>query len=242
MEGEKKAKPRIIVCVPGQQFSGWFLDCWTSLFGKLLIHGFQTVLSREYTCTLPVVRHRCLGVSGKGGKRQSPFNGEYDYILWIDSDQTFTFDHFMVLYANMQMNPDIKVCSGYYAYNDMTGYALGYFEEEDKEYKHLEFDIRLVERDYMIRARSEKNLVTCDWSGLGFMLIRKGVFESIDYPYFAHPEFMLEKNLDVLGEDLYFGKKLKEAGIPIYVDPRVYLGHIKQRIIGGSLPLEGEQS
>lgn len=223
---EKKLRNnRIVVCIPGRQFSGNFLDCWTQLFGSLLKNGFQVKLSREYTCTLPIVRHKCLGVSGFGPRRKTLFNGEYDYILWIDSDQIFLPKHFEYLYADAEGG--LEVVSGYYNYADLSGCALGWIEGDD--FKHVTRETG----ELMKKAKDENRLVACDWVGMGFMLIKKGVFERIDYPYFAHPEQLMQEGtfLDVLGEDLYFGKKLKDAGIPIHVDPRVRVGHEKMTIL-----------
>jgi GT2 family glycosyltransferase len=213
--------------MPGNQFSGAFMDSWTQLFGRLLMRGFQVILSREFVSTLPVVRHRCLQVSGSKGRRQSPFGGQYDYLLWLDSDQVFTEQNFNDCYETLWLEPDKKIVAGYYQYADMSGFAFGWLEGKD-DFKH----ITKGHKEVITRAKEQQCLVEVDWSGMGFMLMKKGVFEEIDYPYFTHPEFLMNTDTpDVLGEDLYFGAKLKAAGIPIYIHPECRIGHEKAVIL-----------
>ena len=44
----------------------------------------------------------CLGADVLRGKDQKPFDGklDYDFIMWIDSDQVFSVNH-LFLYLNM---------------------------------------------------------------------------------------------------------------------------------------------
>jgi len=229
MEKEKiqPTKTRLLVCMPGNQFSGAFIDSWTQLFGRLLMRGFKVVLSREFVSTLPVVRHRCLQASGAKGRRQSPFDGNYDYLLWLDSDQVFTEENFNQCYDTLRFHDEMKIVSGYYQYADMSGFAFGWLEDKD-DFKH----VTKGHKELIEKAKDAQTLIEVDWSGLGFMLMKKGVFEAIDYPFFAHPEFLMDTDHpDVLGEDLYFGAKLKAAGIPIIVNPLCRIGHEKAVIL-----------
>ena len=60
-----------------------------------------------------------------------------------------------------------------------------------------------------------------DAVGLGFILIRKDVFQNIPYPWFKFTD---------LSEDYYFCQKARDAGYKIKVDTRVIPDHISDRL------------
>jgi hypothetical protein len=71
-----------------------------------------------------------------------------------------------------------------------------------------------------------------DWAGMGWMLIQKGVMESIKYPWFGPRFVRVTATLtDTWSEDLSFALAAKEAGYDIWLDPLIRLGHEKVRII-----------
>lgn len=61
--------------------------------------------------------------------------------------------------------------------------------------------------------------------GTGCVLIHRSVFSHIEKPFFKTE--MDTQGLKVLGEDLYFSKKVGEAGIEIWADTDKICGHIK---------------
>ena len=68
-------------------------------------------------------------------------------------------------------------------------------------------------------------LVEVDASGTGCVLYQTKVFQTISPPWF---KFVKDpnKNHDVIGEDIWFCKKAKEAGYKIYVDTDVEVVHL----------------
>lgn len=58
-----------------------------------------------------------------------------------------------------------------------------------------------------------------DGCGCHFLLIRRDVFKFLHMPYFRSPALQG-------GEDFYFSRKLKAAGIPIYLDLTIHTGHL----------------
>lgn len=66
----------------------------------------------------------------------------------------------------------------------------------------------------------EQGLLPVDGFGMACCLIRREVFEKVKPPYFF-PQPMI-------GEDLSFCLRLKEAGIPLYVDTTLQFGHLAQ--------------
>ena len=59
---------------------------------------------------------------------------------------------------------------------------------------------------------------------MGFMLVKKGVFESIEYPFDM-------VDVTTKGEDLVFQIKALEKGFKSYIDPSIILGHEKSYIL-----------
>lgn len=60
----------------------------------------------------------------------------------------------------------------------------------------------------------------------GFLLVRTSVFKKLEPPYFYFGQF----NGKEIGEDVYFCKKVNEAGITIYCDPTIPIGHVGEYV------------
>lgn len=64
----------------------------------------------------------------------------------------------------------------------------------------------------------------CFAVGTGLMLIDMRVFEKMEQPWFAfshHPDGSLD-----YGEDVWFCKRVREAGFEVWCDPTIPVGHI----------------
>ena len=63
---------------------------------------------------------------------------------------------------------------------------------------------------------------------MGFMLIKKGVFESMEYPWFKPIEKRIGQMVDFTMEDVGFCLTAKERRYKILIDPMVRVGHEKK--------------
>ena len=74
---------------------------------------------------------------------------------------------------------------------------------------------------------------TVDYTGFGWVLIKKGVFEQLPYPWFAPKMQQFESGAvqDMCGEDVSFCLDAIEKGFDIWCDPRIRVGHEKTRVI-----------
>lgn len=61
-----------------------------------------------------------------------------------------------------------------------------------------------------------------DAVGSGALLVRRRVFEALQYPWFEEGK----TSPDALGEDLYFCSKAREAGFSIWLDVDTRIGHM----------------
>jgi hypothetical protein len=74
---------------------------------------------------------------------------------------------------------------------------------------------------------------TVDYTGFGWVLIKNGVFENLEYPWFAPKMQVFESGAvqDMCGEDVSFCLDAKRKDYEIWCDPRIRVGHEKTRVI-----------
>ncbi|MDD5675429.1 MAG: hypothetical protein PHC61_14760 [Chitinivibrionales bacterium] len=213
----------VIFCLPGNNFSGKFLECWTNLLTFCHTNNIQPILSRQYSCNIYYVRNMCLGADVMRGKKQNPFNSQidYDYIMWIDSDILFTPQHFVNL-----LNHKKDIVSGVYMIEG--GEYLATVKDWDEEYfkRNVSFKFMTLKD-----IEDQKDLIDVSYTGMGFMLVRKGVFESLEYPWFKSIEKQIGDMVDFATEDVEFCLRTKEKGFTVFIDPRVRVGHEKGIIL-----------
>jgi len=170
----------------------------------------------------------CLGGDNLRGVDQKPFGGQfdYDYIMWIDSDIVFTPEHFFKL-----LNHDKDIVSGLYMMNDNVHYAT--VEDWDDEFFLKNGHFQFLNRE-MVQAKEGK-LFTADYTGFGWVLTKKGVFESLEYPWFQPmwTEYNIDGKLvrDFTMEDVAFCKMIKEKGFDVWIDPTIIVGHEKMMVL-----------
>ena len=77
--------------MPGKTFSNHFLNSWSYLLSYCLNHNITPYIITKTNSNVYYVRNQCLGADLTRGPDQNPWNGEldYDFIMWIDSDQVF---------------------------------------------------------------------------------------------------------------------------------------------------------
>ena len=188
----------------------------------------------------------------------------YDYQLWIDSDIVFNTEKFYQLVLNaipaeaiskeevkqtvknekgedveqktgIKLNVDPakerEIVAGWYCTEDGKTTSVAHWLDED--------DFRgnggVMNHETIDSITKRKKSFTVDYTGFGWLLIKKGVFESegLPYPWFAPKMQVFESGevQDMCGEDVSFCLDAKEAGFDIWCDPRIRVGHEKTRII-----------
>ena len=218
---------KIIFCLPGATYSGRFLQCWTNLISELPKYKITYGLSQHYMCNIYHVRTKCLGASIERGVNQKPFDGkvDYDYLMWIDSDMVFKPEDFFKL-----IDHDKDIVSGMYKMSDDVNYAT--VETMDEEFFEQWMYYQFMQ-DKDIEAKKGQ-LFKVDYQGMGWMLVRKNVFEKMKYPWF-HPRLLKWKNHPEWAEfpfdDVEFCMRAREEGFDVWVDPKIRIGHEKVKIL-----------
>lgn len=213
----------VVFCLPGASYSGRFLQSWTNLVSWCLAHGIRPLLSQRSSCNIYYVRNMCLGADVQRGAGQKPFNGElrYDYLMWIDSDIIFTPEQFARLLSHR-----LDIVSGLYLMSDGRRYAT--VREWDEQYfaENGTFEFLTTEQ-----AAGASDLLQVAYTGMGFMLVKYGVFEAMEYPWFRPLERRIGDAVDFAMEDVAFCLRAREQGIAVHVDPSVRVGHEKARVL-----------
>lgn len=213
------APQKIVFCLPGKQYSGDFLVCWTNLIQHCLQQGHTMYLSQRFSSNVYYVRAMTLGADVRRGENQKPFNGrlDYSYILWIDSDILFTTQDFDKLLSN-----NVDICGGVYLMDGGKQFAVVKDWNEETFKRNGTFDF-LTPDDISKSPR----LMQVSYSGFGFLLVKRGVFEALKYPYFAPVFSKMGNCYDFASEDVSWCIKAREAGFKIHIDPTVWVRHEK---------------
>jgi GT2 family glycosyltransferase len=217
-----------IFCMPGRQYSGDFMINLLELLSYISVNGGQFKISQQYSSMVNYARCKCAGADVTKGKNQKPFGGiEYDYMMWIDSDIRFNNETFQKL-----VDMDKDIASGWYAQpggSVPTGFYTPVVQTMDDEFFKKHGTYQFLTSEDMSKKESS---FTVDYIGFGWVLIKHGVFESIEYPWFAPKLLNIGEDIqDVCSEDVSFCYDVKAAGFDIWVDPTCRVGHEKTLVI-----------
>jgi len=134
-----------------------------------------------------------------------------DLLFFMDSDMLVPRNSIELLDAH-----DKPVVSGIYFGRSQAGetYPVAYNKQDEKRYAPI--------------TSFPKSLIEVDAVGLGCCLIKKSVLIDLSQKLGEKPFFMVDHSdkQNVVGEDMYFCRQLKENGYPVLIDPALQCGHI----------------
>jgi hypothetical protein len=212
---------KLIFCMPGRSYSREFLLAWSDLLMQASSRGHQIMISQQYSSVVHFARAKCLGGDVLKGPDQKPFQGQVDYdaMMWIDSDIVFKPEDFF----NLLESPH-DVTAGLYMMEDLQHFAAVQDWNEDFFKKTGTFK-------FMRPDDINSRYLPVAYAGMGWMLIRKGVVESLKYPWFWSDLQTVGPLVDMNSEDVAFCKAIQAAGHTVYVDTKIRVGHQKLMII-----------
>jgi GT2 family glycosyltransferase len=129
------------------------------------------------------------------------------HIMFIDGDMLFTPDAVEKLIAH-----DKDIIAANYHQRDKEPPQSTVFMYQDKK--------------LVIYDESKTELFECATVGSGFMLIKMSVFDRLQQPYFDTD--YVDGQFET--EDVVFCKKSLMAGVKIYCDPTIEVGHLGTKI------------
>jgi len=214
---------KLILCIPGNNFSGVFLDSLLVFYNWCHANKITVLLSRRESCNIYYVRNMCLGGNSTSGENQKPFQGkiDYDYILWIDSDIIFSINDFIKLY-NLQKD----IASGLYLMHNGQQYAT--VKDWNEEYFNKNSCFEFLTPQHLVHKNEAFKV---DYTGFGFILIKKGVFEKLKYPWFRPLWKQFGNVTEFTMEDVSFCHLVKEQNIDVWVHPEVIVKHEKKVLL-----------
>ena len=234
---------KIVFCLPGRGCSYTFLKNFVQMCFDLVQNQMSIQISQDYSSMVNFARCKCLGANVLRGPKQVPWDGklEYDYQLWIDNDIVFNTEKFWQLcdmaFPAEAVNEDDTVnqdklraiTSGWYSTEDGRTTSVAHWLEED-DFKN---NGGVMNHETIESISKRRSPFTVDYTGFGWVLIQNGVFESMEYPWFAPKMQVFDSGevQDMCGEDVSFCLDAKEMGMEIWCDPRIRVGHEKTRVI-----------
>ena len=213
----------VVACIPGREFSGRFFDAWNEFAERCREVGVRLIVSRRYDAVVYYARNRVAGGDVRRGPKQAPWGGEvdYDYMLWIDSDVVFRFEDFQALLAHK-----VDMVGGLYLMADNQRYAAVEHMDDALFQEQGEFEFLTP-----AKVESRTGLVPVDYCGFGFVLVRRGVFEKLEYPWFRPITVEICGCSEFTSEDVGFCLMAKKAGLQMMIDPEVVVGHEKAVVL-----------
>lgn len=214
---------KVILCVPGRNFSIKWIHSWMSTLNVLSRNKIDFQYCIDYDPVVYYARSRVLGGNNVEGKTQKPFQGRipYDYLIWIDSDMVWTGDDVLKLISH-----DKPIVSGCYMTADNNSLPI----VESLDYTKLleQGTFKFLTRDELDKKTSP---FTANYVGFGFLAVKYGVFESMEYPWFQ-PKFVEKDNFkEFTAEDVGFCWTAQDLGFEILVDPSIRVGHEKSFVL-----------
>lgn len=199
---------KVAICIPGSNFSGFFLENWTNLINSLNNSSIEWKLFRGYH---PIV-NKARTILLNQAKEWNP-----THYMWIDSDINFKPIDFHKLVGHNK-----PIVSGLYF---MKTRELLSRQPGPNGY---EFACHSIGNSWLTtrHIQGDGSLIEVKANGMGWMLVESKVFNNIQAPF-----YMNDKSERELGEDLLFQKRAKEAGYESLIDPSIIVGHEKQIVL-----------
>jgi len=216
---------RLVLCMPGESYHERVLVCLLDTLNYFRKRGWRITLRNLYSANVWACRNDLFGRVSKThvqqGKPPQLFEGnipDYSYMLWIDSDMTWK-----PMDVEHLMSWDRDIICGHAKMRD--GKRIATVENWDLEYFKENGGFEYL-TDEVIKDRKEPFPVA--FTGMAFMLIKRGVLETFDFPW-IEPYFYKVGNLRLMsGEDVSFCKKAQRLGFDVLIDPGVRVGHLKE--------------
>ena len=214
---------RIIFCLPGKTFSSNWLISWINTTEVLSKNNITWSISIVYDPVVYYTRNRILGGNNTLGKTQKPWNGQinYDKMIWIDSDMVWKPEDIIALLSH-----DKPIVAGTYLMSGGQSYPV----VENLDYRHLATNgtFKFMDKTEMQQKTSP---FIASYTGFGFLAIKAGVIETMEYPWFQ-PRWVSNGNFhDFCAEDVGFCWSAQELGHEIWIDPGIKVGHEKTVIL-----------
>lgn len=218
---------KVILALPGTEFSEQFILAWTETILHLSKQGYPVAVISGFSENKQFSRMNTIGVDIKRGQDQKPFDSKVEYDVWlsIDSNILFTPKQVVELIEDTDKYP---IVSAVYRVNQNELSAISSIDDELLA-KHGNYP-RLT-KEMLDPNLKHVNVAATD---LGMIACRKDALETIQYPHFFYPlvNIKTEENdiSSIVSDSMAFCMKVRDAGLEITVNTDVMVGN-QQKII-----------
>jgi len=228
-------KKKVVIGLPGDNFSSKFLLAWTSTLNQLWESGkYELIVSPGVSSYVTFARMQTLGLDVLRGIQQKPFDTiDFDVWVTIDSDIIFTPQQVIELIESTDLHP---VVSGMYRMSNLTNYAI--VKEWDTDFFAKNGFFEFLTPQYVEDWKKETGFkfLPVHYTGMGFFATTSTVLRKLTYPYFQGEiqEIITDDGKilrDLCSEDVSFCKNILKLGYPIVINTDLRVGHCKSIII-----------
>jgi len=201
--------------------------------------GINVGIRYGASCNVYVGRNACLRTSGTWRRDQKPLEGfcDYERLIWVDPDNMIDTAIIERLLAW-----DVDIVGAWYRMpgsdgisdNDKTacGYWNGKASRMDSASPLTVEEIKA----YPFQKEIPRQLIEVDWTGFGCLVVKKGVFEALTFPWFEGNTLRWtdDEGIEyavVETDDGAWCYKVQQAGFKIYIDPACQSLHEKRMLI-----------
>ncbi len=212
---------KIIFCLPGKTCSAIHRNSWIKAIPVFHKKNIEIAFRDYYSSDIYLVRNVIVrGKYPEDFESEMPFGGmDYDFMMWIDSDNAFNAEDVLRLTSH-----DVDVVGG------VCRMSMGRDEQNSGKWGYDKNGNKVVALRFPLSKNdklpvNEKGLFEVDFIGFSFLLVKRGVFEKIGYPYFRSRIEKLNGEPRVKSEDTSWCLSAKECGYRIFVDLAVEVLH-----------------
>ena len=201
---------KILIGVPiGRPMATLPLECFVNLIAHLA-RDPKYIVATKFTTSAYLD-------SNRNELAKQAIKGKSDYLLMIDSDMTYPGT---VLDTLISRDKDII--------------GVVYYSPRSNEEKKTRW-VGPILYDYHPKKKLWMEWPECDKKepfrvcgiGTGIMLIKTKVFDKVEQPWFSFFTAKYRKNVGIMGEDIAFCLRCMAAGVRIWADPTMNIGHCK---------------
>lgn len=228
-------KKRVIIGIPGSEFTNNFILSWTRALYTLWESGkYEVIVAPGTSSFVSFARMKTMGLDVLRGKDQKPYNGlPFDVYVTLDSDIVFRPEDLVELIENTETHP---VVAGYYMMSDVRHFAVVKDWNTDYFVQNGTFQFLTPNDINAWKQETGAKFMPVNYVGMGFMACRKEVLDAMEYPYFNADLQKISmpdgrELVDICSEDVAFCKNMNKAGYTVYLNTELRVGHEKRLII-----------
>ena len=226
MNTQPAARKTIAIALPGETYSSVWIANFIVLFSELF-NRFNAAPVFGYSSNVYATRARILQSMVELDEHKMPV----DYALWIDDDNTVTWQQLALLIEDLEKNPDLDAVAGW-CWVQPDNYSIPAIPSAGNftgmGHKTCPLALKFLGS---VDGQSPEgpDLVRVDYTGFPVVLFRFDSLRAIAdlRPFSPYPADDCE--LGFMGEDTGFWMRAKHAGLRLAVDRRVKVPHYKLR-------------